>query len=110
MRSTELSPSYCSIAKLSPADQKVLREVTTESMQRLDAANRVGEENARDALRGVGIEFVDPASAEELERWRDITRRALVELRAKGVYSDARIDELLGHLEDFRRSGDAGGE
>ena len=98
-------------AQLQVEDQKVIREAVRAAARRLDADSRKGEQSARQALRDQGIEFVNPPNAEEIERWRDITRRALVELRARKIYSDALIDELQRHVEDFRReSGASGGE
>ena len=98
-------------AQLQVEDQKVIREAVRAAARRLDADSRKGEQSARQALRDQGIEFVNPPNAEEIERWRDITRRALVELRARKIYSDALIDELQRHVEDFRReSGATGGE
>ncbi len=89
----------------------MVREVVREAAQRLDAASRKGEESARKALRDHGIEFVTATTPEELERWHDITRQALVVLREKQIYSDALIDELQRHLEDFRsQSRDRGGQ
>ena len=65
----------------------------------------------REALRKQGIEFVTAATAEELERWHDISRQALLRLREKQVYSSQMLDALERHLEDFRsRSRESGGE
>ena len=98
-------------AQLPAEHQRVVREVVREVAQRLDAANRKGEESARKALQDHGIEIVTATTPEEVERWHDITRQALVVLREKQIYSDALIDELQRHLEDFRsQSRERGGE
>jgi TRAP-type C4-dicarboxylate transport system substrate-binding protein len=89
--------------QLLPDDQRVVRELVREATRRLDAANRAGEVNAREALQRQGIEFVEASSPAELERWHDITRRALVELRARKIYSDERIDRMQRELEAYRR-------
>jgi hypothetical protein len=81
----------------------VIREEVSEAARRLDAASRVGEESARQALRDHGIEFVTATTSEEVDRWHDISRRALAELRRRQIYSDALIDELQRHLADYRR-------
>ena len=97
-------------AQLPAEHQRIVRDVVREAAQRLDAASRKGEESARKALRDHGIEFVSATTPEEVERWHDITRQALVVLREKQIYSDALIDELQRHLEDFRsQSRDRGG-
>ena len=50
-------------------------------------------------------------TAEEFERWHDISRQALVLLREKQVYSEEMLGALERHLENFRsRSRESGGE
>jgi hypothetical protein len=66
----------------------------------------VGAERAKEALRQQGIEFVDAANPQEVERWRDIGRRTLRAMRAGSKYSEETIDALQRHLEDYRRSQD----
>lgn len=95
--------------KLRPEDQQVVREAVGQAAKQLDAESRRGEENARQALREQGIEFVSAANPEEVERWRDIMRRALVVLREKRIYSDEMIDAIQRHLEDYRRRFREGG-
>jgi TRAP-type C4-dicarboxylate transport system substrate-binding protein len=85
-------------------DQRMIREAMSAAARRLDANSRRGELDARQALQDQGIEFVTATTPEEVERWRDMSREALAVLRKKQIYSDALIDELLRHLEDFRRS------
>jgi TRAP-type C4-dicarboxylate transport system substrate-binding protein len=92
--------------RLQPGDQAVVREVIREAAQRQDESARVGAERAKEALRQQGIEFVTPATPEEVERWRDIGRQTLRAMRERGVYSKATIDALVRHLEDYRRSQD----
>jgi TRAP-type C4-dicarboxylate transport system substrate-binding protein len=87
---------------LSPGDQEILREVVAASAARLDAENRIGEENAKEALRSQGIEFVSASSEAELQRWRDIGAEALVRLRKMGRYSEAMISEILRLLQEYR--------
>ncbi len=89
--------------ELEPEDQRVIREEVRAAARRLDADSRKGEEDARQALRNHGIEFVSATTPEEIERWHDIMRQALVELRKKQVYSDTLIDALQRHVEDYRR-------
>jgi len=89
--------------RLRAGDRQVVREKVAQAARRLDAASREGEQNAGQALRKHGIEFVTAATAEELERWHDISDQALVLLREKQIYSNDMIDALLGHLEDRRR-------
>jgi TRAP-type C4-dicarboxylate transport system substrate-binding protein len=96
-------------AKLETGDQRIVREKVRAAAQRLDADGRKGEEEARQALRDQGIEFVSATTPEEIERWHAISRQALVDLRQRHIYSDALIDELQAHLEDYRRETRAAG-
>jgi TRAP-type C4-dicarboxylate transport system substrate-binding protein len=89
-------------AKLRREDQRVVREAVRGAAARLDAATREGEAGARQALRDQGIEFVSATTPEEVERWHDIAREALVALRKKQIYSDAAIDEIQRHLREYR--------
>ena len=92
--------------RLQPGDQRVVREVVREVARRQDESARVGAERAKEALRQQGIEFVAAADPEEVERWRDIGRQTLRAMRGGSKYSDATIDALERHLEDYRRSPD----
>jgi TRAP-type C4-dicarboxylate transport system substrate-binding protein len=88
--------------KLTPDDQHVVREAVNAAAQRLDADSREGEQSARKALRGQGIEFVTAAAPEEVERWHDIAREALVALRERQIYSDVMIDEIKRLRDEYR--------
>lgn len=89
-------------SKLSPGDQQIVREVVAEAGERLDRESRAGEKNAREALANQGIEFVEASSAEEVQRWRQISSDAIVKLRGMGIYSDATIQEILSLLDEYR--------
>jgi len=88
--------------KLRPDDRELLRSVVTEVTQRLDARGREGNEAAKRALAGQGIELVAATSPDELARWRDISEQTIAALRTQGIYSNDVIDLILGHLEDYR--------
>ena len=88
--------------KLSPGDQKILRETVAASGARLDADSRVGEQNAKEALANQGIQFVTASSDAEVQRWHDISAQALVKLRKMGRYSESMISELLRLIEEYR--------
>jgi TRAP-type C4-dicarboxylate transport system substrate-binding protein len=88
--------------RLSPGDQRILREVVAASAARLDVEGRAGERNAKEALRNQGIEFVSASSPAELQRWHDISAEVLVKLRGMGRYSEEMITEILRLLEEYR--------
>ena len=71
--------------------------------------DRKGDENAKQALREQGIEFVTAATAEEEQRWHGIQAQALVVLREKQIFTSAVIDRIEGYLEAYRSPARAGG-
>ncbi|MHC4343007.1 MAG: TRAP transporter substrate-binding protein [Planctomycetota bacterium] len=95
--------------KLRPDDQKIVREVVREAARSQDLEDRKSDENAKQALRDQGIEFVTSATPEEEQRWHDIRDQALVVLREKQIYTPAMIDEIERHLEEYRSSSRADG-
>jgi len=96
--------------KLEPGDQVVVQETVAHAARELDAAARSGEQDARKALQEQGIEFVSAATPEEVERWHAIAGQSLAVLRKKQIYTDEMIDEMLRHLEEYRRQSQAGHE
>jgi TRAP-type C4-dicarboxylate transport system substrate-binding protein len=88
--------------KLLPGDQAIVRVAIAEAARQLDEESRASDQNAKEALRNQGIQFVMASSDEELARWRRISEEAIAEIRTTGRYSESIIEELLGHLADFR--------
>ncbi len=93
--------------KLSPEDQAILSEEVSAASRRLDEESRIGDANAKQALQNQGVEIVMPSSEEEIARWHEISDQAIAKLRSMGRYSDAVIEELLGHVEVCRTQGHA---
>jgi TRAP-type C4-dicarboxylate transport system substrate-binding protein len=89
-------------ARISEADRKIVREVVLESVQPLDQTTRHGNENAREALRAQGIEFVTTRSDAELSRWNEIAEETIQRLQAEEGYTPALIDEMLSLLATYR--------
>jgi TRAP-type C4-dicarboxylate transport system substrate-binding protein len=96
--------------ELSAEDQQTVRSVMDATFLRLNRLNRSDNEGAREALRKQGIEFVT-LSAEEQKRWQQFANTAIEQLKDKGVYTPALLDELRGYLMAYRASaaGKAGG-
>jgi len=88
--------------KLSSSDQRILRETVAVSAAHLDVESRAGEQNAKQALRNQGIEFVTASSHAELQRWHDMSSQAVAKLRGMGRYSETMISEILRLLEEYR--------
>jgi TRAP-type C4-dicarboxylate transport system substrate-binding protein len=89
-------------AKLRPEDQTIMREEIESASERLDAATRIGDANAAEALKNQGIEFVLASSEEEMERWHNIGVEAMQRLRGMNRYSESLFDEMIGHIEAYR--------
>lgn len=87
--------------RLADEDQAVVRDVMTRIYDKVDDASRADTENAIDALLKVGLEEVElePGVFEEMRAQVRKTNRRMAE---EGMFSEALLDELLGHLEDYR--------
>jgi len=92
---------------LQPDDRAVLTEVLQRVSDDLDRENRASDQQAREALRDQGIEFVEPA-AEELARWRAIADQAAKSLQAQGTYSPKLLELLEQSLASYREQLPAG--
>jgi len=94
--------------RLSAEDQATVQAVMKGVFKRLDRQNREDNQEARQALKAQGMEFVGPEPG-ELKRWHEIAEGSLGPLGEQGIYSVEMLTTLQGHLEDYRRAqgGDA---
>jgi TRAP-type C4-dicarboxylate transport system substrate-binding protein len=86
-----------SLAKLDPADQKVVREVLERVQREFDKKNRQDDIAAYSALLAQGVTPVTPTAQEE-ERWRAVGRKLDDRLAAEGYYSSElyeRVKKLI---------------
>ena len=88
--------------RISKKDRATVRQIVSDAAKRLDAANRADEENAREALKNQGIEFVSALSRDEVQRWRSISAEATTRMRGTGRYSEQLINEILTLLQEHR--------
>jgi TRAP-type C4-dicarboxylate transport system substrate-binding protein len=93
--------------RLTPADQKIVREVMEPIFVRLDKQNRLDDRNARDALRKQGIEFVQLAP-DEVTKLRKAADDTIERLGKKGAFSVAQLRTLQDHLDTYRRNAATG--
>ena len=87
--------------KLKAEDQAVLREEMGAVFVRLDKLNRDDNEAARAALQQQGIKFVEPSSA-EIDRWREISSKAIDDMVKAGVISADVVAQVRGYLQQYR--------
>ncbi|EKF73799.1 TRAP dicarboxylate transporter [Alcanivorax hongdengensis A-11-3] len=89
--------------RISPADQKVVREVLENTFDTLDAESRKENLSAFQAVQQQGLQIVKP-DAEQLKEWKDYARRATNALVSEGQVSQAMLDRLNGILAKYREA------
>jgi TRAP-type C4-dicarboxylate transport system substrate-binding protein len=93
--------------KLRQEDQEVLREEIVDASRRLDRATRQGDVDALAALKNQGIDVVMVSSTDELERWHEISIRAMDRLRKSNRYSNDLLDEMIQLVDAYREKNPA---
>ena len=89
-------------ARLSSADQAIVRDVMERQFIGLNRQYRIDDRNAREALRRQGIEFLS-MTPDELARLRSAADQTIEKLGKKGIYTPALYKTLRGHLDSYRR-------
>ena len=95
-------------ARISPADQAVVRAIVTGAGRRLDSQSRSGEQNALEALKNQGVRFVQASSSAEVDRWRSISAEAVTRLWAADHYSKELMTEIQALLQAYRNGASSG--
>jgi len=93
--------------KLDAADQDVVRDVMTSIYAKVNANSRAESLNATNALATVGLEIVE-ADDGEFDDIRRISIETNREMARKGMFSLDLLNEMQGHIEDFRNEHSAG--
>lgn len=87
--------------KLPPDDQKIFREVMTETFDKIGKQNRRDNQAAFKALKNQGINYIKP-DTDDLIEWHKAAQAATENIRQKSGMSVNVIDELLMHINNFR--------
>ncbi|MDX1453990.1 MAG: TRAP transporter substrate-binding protein DctP [Gammaproteobacteria bacterium] len=93
-------------AQLSDADSKVVRDELERLFAALNQQNRKDNNSAHEALKGQGIEFVEPTDA-GLEEWRTTSEKVSRQLAAEGEFSVELTNRVYDLLEEKRNGGQA---
>jgi TRAP-type C4-dicarboxylate transport system substrate-binding protein len=87
--------------RIRAGDREIVRAVMGDIFSKLDEVNRADNESARAALQNQGIEFVQPDAAER-DNWESIAKRGREQLVSRAKYTPALVDEMLGHIQEYR--------
>lgn len=88
--------------RLSPGDQKIVREVMGRRFDEIDKQNRKDNQKARDVLEKMGIKFVNFES-QEMEKWKAAAAQARTNLQNKNHYSNQTLDTFQKLLTAARK-------
>lgn len=92
--------------RLQSQDQKVVREVMGQVFTDLNRQNRAANNNARQALRKQGLEFVE-ISSPNLNQLRKSVAAARQRLDDQGLYSKGAYKAMLQYRDSYRRKNGA---
>jgi TRAP-type C4-dicarboxylate transport system substrate-binding protein len=88
-------------AKISPEDQKIVRDTMKQVFRNMDQNNRQRNVEALKVLRKHGIQFVKLDTKTE-DQWHDVASTVTGRIVEVGDVSRSMMDMLDGHLKDYR--------
>jgi TRAP-type C4-dicarboxylate transport system substrate-binding protein len=109
---TELPVSYVyaallidqkAFSKISPEDQKVVREVMEGIYRKFDQNGAKDNQEAFQALLDSGLELV-PTNAADVEQWRETVYASHMKLGREGVFDVTLLEQMQGLLDEYRAS------
>jgi len=89
-------------AKVSVDDQLIVRKVLSDLYSKYDKLNLEDDRAAKEALFNAGLVPVVPTPV-ELERLAAVLHQANLEMAKDGVVSLQLYEEMMGHVEEYRR-------
>lgn len=90
--------------KLSPRDQRLVRQIMTKTYIKMNRQNRIDNHKARSVLQGQGIKFIK-LSPKARESWQIVAVRSRQELAKKGQFNPATLKKIMGLLATYRKKG-----
>lgn len=88
-------------SKLSAEDQNTVRKIMKNIFDQLNRINREDNMQAKEALRGHGIQFVDPSMA-AIKEWKEKVSAVPHQLIEQGQLSAKILETLKHHLDQYR--------
>jgi TRAP-type C4-dicarboxylate transport system substrate-binding protein len=88
--------------QIDAADREIVHEVLGETFERLDAINRDNNREAGEALRGQGVELVEPKRSAAERRWTDVADETLREFEREGAYDASLLERIEGLVAEYR--------
>lgn len=88
-------------SRLSPADQKVMRDVLSGLYRDFDRQNTIDDNEAMQALQAQGLTIVQPIEG-EYERWSAVAQQEAHNMAEQGLYSAELYGQIQAHLQHLR--------
>jgi len=88
--------------RISPEDQKVVREVMEGTYRKFDRYGVTDNDNALEALLQSGMQMVEP-NADEVAQWREIVIRSHRQLASEGVFDPALLERMQELIDTYRK-------
>ena len=86
-------------SRVSAADQETVENILDEVFELVGQDARLDNEKALQALKGIGITFVEPSDKAEWQEAADLSVKKLME---SGEISEEAVNRYLLLLQDFR--------
>jgi len=92
--------------RLTEADKQIVTEVFTATYEKFERQNRIENENAEEALRANGLQFV-AMDVEPMTGVREKVAESSRQMAQQGAFSVELLDQLLDYLAKFRAGEDS---
>lgn len=88
--------------RIKPSDQTIVKEIMTTVFQEIDTQNRLSDQQAVEAMKQQGIQFINIAE-NDLAEWKRIAANARSQMIGKGAYTNELVDEINNGLKEYRQ-------
>lgn len=88
--------------RIKPSDQAIVKEIMTTVFREIDTQNRLSDQQAVEAMKQQGIQFIDIAE-NDLAEWKRIAANARNQLINKGAYTNDFVEKINNGLKVYRQ-------